>query len=190
MGYNVSLQDLHTLIENGKVLTGIIFVDHFEVLIDMPTKINQDIKFVNIETWKVYEHFLINGKNSINQLGYFNENFGYISITKTSIAERRGDFHGYQIKAMTEMSMPYIMIDLKSEKFDNISQTYDVTQSVKGLFYDIFIVLQEYLNFTATLHKRKDGKWGPTTVLVNGTIVVGGITKSITDGFAEMIVAR
>ena len=133
---------------------------------------------------------MINGKNSTNQLGYFNENFGYISITKTSIAERRGDFHGYQIKAMTEMSMPYIMIDLKSETFDNISQTYDVTQSVKGLFYDIFIVLQEYLNFTATLHKRKDGKWGPTTVLDNGTIVVGGITKSITDGFAEMIVAR
>ena len=33
-----------------------------KVLTNLPTKINQDIKFVNQEDWKVYEHYKINGK--------------------------------------------------------------------------------------------------------------------------------
>ena len=36
--------------------------------------------------------------------------------------------------------------------------------------------------------KRKDGKWGPTNILANGSVLAGGITKSLTSGFAEMIV--
>ena len=49
--------------------------------------------------------------------------------------------------------------------------------------------MQDFLNFTATLHKRKDGSWGPTTVLPNGTIQARGITESLTSGFGEMIIA-
>ena len=52
-----------------------------------------------------------------------------------------------------------------------------------------FLIMQKSLNFTATLKKRKDGKWGPTTVLANGTIITEGIVKSVTTGFGEMIVA-
>ena len=51
------------------------------------------------------------------------------------------------------------------------------------------MILQELLNFTTTLHKRKDGKWGPTTIFPNGTINAVGITESLTSGFAEMIVS-
>ena len=48
--------------------------------------------------------------------------------------------------------------------------------------------MQDFLNFTSTLHKRKDGAWGPTTVLPNGTIQARGITESLSSGFGEMIV--
>ena len=54
----------------------------------------------------------------------------------------------------------------------------------------MFLEMQKMLNFTATLYKRQDGEWGPTTVFKNGTILTGGIVESLTSGFAEMIVAQ
>ena len=74
-------------------------------------------------------------------------------------------------------------------KFDQKSQTYDVTESVKGLHYDLFLIMQKQLNFTSTFHKRKDGKWGPTTIFQNGTVITGGIIESVASGFAEILVS-
>ena len=156
----------------------------------MPTKINQDFKFVDMQTWRVYEHYGITKKNTKNELGFFDESFNYVSITKDTFAERRGDFQGYHMKAMVEEELPFNAIDLSSSDLDTASQTYDVTNSVEGMFYDIFLVMQEYLNFTSTLHKRSDGKWGPIVIHSNGTIQAEGIIQSVTSGFAEMIVAR
>ena len=58
------------------------------------------------------------------------------------------------------------------------------------MFYDLFIVLQEKLNFTAKLHKRKDSQWGIAKVFSNGTIITSGIHADVADGDADMIVAR
>jgi hypothetical protein len=66
--------------------------------------------------------------------------------------------------------------------------SYDVTKSTEGMHYELYLNMQEFLNFTATLHKRKDGEFGPTTVFPNGTIQARGITESLTSGFGEMIV--
>ena len=90
--------------------------------------------------------------------------------------------------AMTEDSPPFIYLDLPSATYDETSETFDVTKSVDGMYYEMFLIMQKRLNFTATLRKRKDGKWGPTTVLENGTIITDGIVKSLTSGFGEMIV--
>ena len=95
------------------------------------------------------------------------------------------------MKAITENSGSFLSINLSNTvQFDSISQTYDVTYLTRGDIYEMFMVLQNDLNFTATLHKRKDGKWGPTLVLPNGTIEAHGIVESVTSGFAEMIVTR
>ena len=168
---------------------GIIFADNIEVIEDLPTKINQDIVFVDVKTWKVYENYAINDKVIKHQLGFFNNSFEYVQTMKLSFEKRRGNFHGYQMKAMTEHGPPYLSIDLSFAEYDEMSQTFDVTNLVGGTFYYIFQELQTYLNFTYSLHKRKDGKWGPTTVLANGSVIAAGITKSLTSGFAEMIVS-
>ena len=168
---------------------GIILVDNTEVIDSLPTKINQDILFVDVETGRVYENYAINDEVIKRQLGFFNIFYEYVQRMKLSFEDRRGNFHGYQIKTMTEHYPPYLLIDLSSAKYDEMSQTFDVTNSVGGMFYYIFQELQEYLNFTSSLHKRKDGKWGPTTVLANGSVIAAGITKSVTSGFAEMIVS-
>ena len=98
------------------------------------------------------------------------------------------NFQGYQIKAMTESFSPFITINMNFAKYDEKSQTYDVTYSVQGLYYDMLSIMQKYLNFTTTLHKRKDGRWGPTIILPNGTVQAAGIDESVVSGYAEMIV--
>ena len=172
------------------VLYGVIFVDDIKVIDNIQTRIDQDIKFVDAETWKVYEHYTFNKKTIKRQLGFFNDPFDYVPIVQLAFEDRRSDLNGYNIKAITESLQPYVSIDLASSTFDEASQTYDVTKSVTGMFYDIFLNMQEYLNFTFTLHKRKDGKWGPTEILANGTIVTAGIIESVTSGFAEMCATR
>ena len=158
------------------------------MILDLPTKINQDIVFVDVKTWKVYENYAINDKVIKNQLGFFNNSLDYVQTMKLSFENRRGNFHGYQMKAMTENYPPVLSIDLSSAKYDDLSHTYDVTNSTSGMFYSIFQDLKESMNFTSSLHKRKDGKWGPTTPLANGSLIAEGITQSVTSGFAEMIV--
>ena len=94
------------------------------------------------------------------------------------------------MKAMVEEVIPYNKIDLKSSIYDISSATYDVTKSVEGMFHDLFLLLQECLNFSSTLHKRKDGIWGTAIILLNGTFQTEGIIQSVTSGFAEMSIAR
>ena len=169
---------------------GIVFADNINTIGNLPSKINQDIKFIDTFSWNVYEHYEINGKRVLHQLGAFSESFDYLPIETKTIVERRNDFQGYHMIAMTEEYSPFININLDSAIYHDESLSYDVTNSVNGMFYDLFILMKEHLNFTATLHKRKDGKWGPTIVLPNGTIEVNGVPESLVSGFAEMIVAR
>ena len=142
-----------------------------------------------MQTWKVYEHYKINKRTIRNQLGFFNSAFQYVPLINTTFVERRSDFQDYHMIAMTEDSPPFINLDLSSSTYDETSDTFDVTKSVAGMYYEMFLIMQKHLNFTATLRKRKDGKWGPTTVLANGTIITEGIAKSLTSGFGEMVVS-
>ena len=87
---------------NKTILFGIIFLDCLKAIDNLTSAINQDVKFVDIQTWKVYEHYTINGENILNLLGFFDSVFQYKSIMKTSFVERRSNFHGYKMKAMVE----------------------------------------------------------------------------------------
>ena len=100
-GVSMFIQDLQSIIENNnKMVTyGIIFVDNIEALKILPTRINQDIKFVIMENWKVYECYKINEKAVINEVGAFNKTFHYLPQNLTPFEERRHNFHGYHFKA-------------------------------------------------------------------------------------------
>ena len=157
----------------------------------LSTRINQEIYFIDTSTWNVYEHYTINGQMFKNQLGFFNAAFQYQPIIEKPFLDRRGTFQGYKMKAMTEqVPSPYVYIDLTNAQLDVTSQTYDVTHSTQGMFYDIFMILQEKLNFTATLHKRKDSQFGYAKVLPNGTIITSMVHADVAEGDAEFIVAR
>ena len=170
--------------------SGIIFVDQINLIHNLTTRINQDIKLIDTNTWQVYEHYEVNGEKIINQLGFFNTTFNYQPIVKTPFVERRSDFQGYTMKVMTEEIGPFVYFNMDSAPFDKKSETYDVTYATEGMFYDMFMIIKEKLNITATLHRRKDSAWGIAKVLANGTITTTGIHASVTSGYAEMIVAR
>ena len=169
---------------------GIIFVDDTKVIERLSTQIDQDIKFVNVNNWTVYEHYIINDRKTMRQLGAFDSNFYYISNSNSSFEERRSNFQGYVVKAMTAHEKPLVVVDISSATLDIKSQTYDVTKFMTGVYADILQDMQKYANFTTTLHQRKDLKWGSITPLDNGTMVPEGIFESVTSGFAEMIVTE
>ena len=157
----------------------------------LSTKINQEIYFIDTSTWKVYEHYTINGEKVRNQLGFFDAMFQYQVIISTPFLERRANFQGYKMKAMAdEVPSSYLYIDLANAKLDETSQTYDVTHSTKGMFYDIFMILQENLNLTATLHKRKDSQLGYAKVLPNGTIITSKVHADVAEGDAEFLLGK
>ena len=171
------------------ILYGIIFVNNTNTIESLATKINQNIQFVDVNTWRVYEHYKINKEKIMLELGFFSNNFTYIAATNSSFEERRSNFQGYQMKVMTGSFSPYVIIDYNTAILNIESQTYDVTTSVKGLDIDLFQDMQNYMNFSTTLHERQDKKWGPITALDNGTIIPRGIVESVTSDFAEMIVS-
>ena len=66
------------------MVSGIVFTDSMNKIHGFTTEINQDIKFIDINNWKVYEHYSINGENVLNLLGFFDSAFQYQSIIKMS----------------------------------------------------------------------------------------------------------
>ena len=93
------LQTLKSIFKNPDIVlpNGIIFVDNVNEINKIPSKINEDIRFVVTSNWRVYECYEINKKVMQNELGFFNESFHYVSKTDDSIIKRRSDFQGISI---------------------------------------------------------------------------------------------
>ena len=122
----------------------------------------------------------------MRSLGFFNSSFQYGSILTDSLIKRRNNLQGYNLKAMTENNLYDINIDIALAKYDNKIQMYEVTKNTKGKYYEIFLTMQDHLNFTASLHKN-NGSWGKISLLKNNTLVLRGIYKSLHSGPAELI---
>ena len=71
---------------------------------DFSTRINQDIKFIDITTWKVYEHYTINREIKFNQLGFLSSVYQYRTIIKSTFLERRGNFQG-RVASLEQQSL-------------------------------------------------------------------------------------
>ena len=171
---------------NSPIYDGLIFFENFDAIVNLSSRINQDVKFIDTKTWMVYEYYSINGKDIMRPLGFFNSSFQYESILTDSLIKRRNNLQGYNLKAMTANNLYDINIDIALAKYDNKIQMYDVTKSTKGKYYEIFLAMQDHLSFTASLHKN-NVSWGKISLLKNNTLVLSGIYKSLHSGPAELI---
>ena len=57
----------------------------------------------------------------------------------------------------------------KQAPYFSSNDTYEVTNFVKGIYYEVLQFLQIKLNFTTTLYRRGDGIWGTINQHENGS---------------------
>ena len=144
--------------------------------------LDSEIYFIDKKSFMVYETYTINNVHVAKYLGQFKIENGVSFIADKDfhslLVKRRGNFHGIQIKAMVEYEPPMIdhPLDFASKVtyFSN-NQTYLMTNICKGVFIDVLNLLQERYNFSTELYKRKDGAWGVSEQLPNGTYICGFI---------------
>ena len=155
--------------------------------------INQEIYFLNELSLEIFEKYTVNEYEIIKKLGHFtNDTYEPTKGVDTNFLKRRSNFMGIQMTAMTEISQGGRMIN-----FENLhdapyflkNDTYDVTYSTKGSFYEILKYMEKKLNFTTKLYKRKVAAWGIPKVYPNGSIQISdGMVKDVAFGSLDMIV--
>ena len=153
--------------------------------------INQQIYILTFEL-QLFEKYVINNQVIERKLGHFaGESYVPEELIEESFLKRRMNFCGSTIMALTEKEQTTIILEnLDKAPFFLSNQTYDVTNFVRGSFYDIWKRLEEQLNFTTKLYKRKDGNWGVPNLLSNGSLVVpNGIVKDVMTSQADIALA-
>ena len=155
--------------------------------------IGQEVYFYDKTTAEVLEVYEINGVKIKRVLGYYQDktnSFTWNSRTNQNIFRRRGNFHGLKLNAMVEHFYPTAIIDkeyIEKARFFKSNQTYLMNGFVKGIYIDILETLQENLNFTTTLYKRKDVSYGKIIDWKNGTLTGEGMISDIFFKRADMI---
>ena len=153
--------------------------------------INQQIYILTLNL-ELFEKYAINNQVIERKLGHFSgESYVHEKLIEECFLKRRMNFYGSTIIASTEDEQTTIVLkNLEKAPFSPANQTYDVTNFVSGSFFDVWKKLEEKLNFTTKMYKRKDGKWGVPTLLSNGSLVVpNGIVKDVMNSQAEIALA-
>ena len=165
-------------------------------LSSMDISIGEEVYFLDKNTFKIYEAYEVNNMHITRYLGQFhqaNKKFALFSPADDfidSFVDRRGDFHGIQLIGMVEAQPQTIIIPdnfLSQSYYFAENETYDVTSIVSGSYINSLNHLKKSLNFSIKLYKRKDGEWGMPKLLPNGSIILNGMIKSITENNADMI---
>ena len=153
--------------------------------------LDSEVYFIDETTFKLYETYSVNNIHTTRYLGQFQIQDNVIFIGSNfnpSFIKRRGNFHGSQLTAVTEglFSLTQLPNDFKSKAifFPN-NQTYDVTDIIEGSSIDLLHSLEKLFNFSTRLYKRKDGKWGLSEKLENGTFIPTGMLENLNDGSAD-----
>ena len=153
--------------------------------------LDSEVYFIDETTLKLYETYSVNNIHTTRYLGQFQiqDNIIFISTNfNPSFIKRRGNFHGSQLTAVTEevLSISQLTDDFKSKAiyFPN-NQTYDVTDFIEGFSIDLLHSLEKLFNFSTRLYKRKDGLWGLSEKLQNGTFIPTGMLENLNDGSAD-----
>ena len=154
--------------------------------------INQQIYFLT-PSLDLYEKYTINNRLIQQKLGRF---VGDMYMPEESIEQnflkRRQNFHGSKLIALAVHTGKDIQIDnYKNNTYFPNNETYDVTDLVQGSVFDVWMILQNNLNFTTKIYSRMNNEWGVPVQHPNGSISVSdGIIKDGMDGLADILLSR
>ena len=154
-------------------------------------QINQEVYFLS-PSLDLFEKYIVNHQIIIQRLGNFvNDSFIPNTLVKQNFFKRRQDFYGFGMIAVTEEIESAIEINLKNATYFPYNQTFDVTNSIQGSFFDIWKNLETTLNFTTKIYIRNKTKgWGVPSQLPNGTILLSdGVVKDVWSGQAHVLLS-
>ncbi len=156
-------------------------------------RINQEVFEVDVEKMEVTCSYQVNnhivdviagsGAKSQDGLQFIPTTEGWHQC----LAANRDNFYGKQFQFFTDKEPPSTILDPDFEQlatFHPGNQTYDVTDFLSGVHFDIIRVVAYAYNFTFKIAKRKDGDWGST---VNNQPT--GLLLNLDDGTADLILA-
>ena len=94
-----------------------------------------------------------------------------------NFVRRRSNFEGVTLKVMTEFEGNSINADISYQTnapYFPENETYLLNGFTYGIYQDLLDTLQDHLNFSAKIFKRKDGQWGNVFPQSDGTFVTVG----------------
>ena len=140
--------------------------------------IHQQILFYFDDTKELHEAYTINNLNIVRRLGVVKENlFQWDKDINQNFVRRRSNFQGITLKVMVEFegnSMNANSSYITNAPYFPENETYLLNGYTYGVFHDVLNVLQDHLNFSAQLFKRKDGAWGMVYPQDDGTFKTVG----------------
>ena len=141
---------------------------------DLKILIHQQILFYFDDTQELFEAYTINDSNIVRRLGFVsNESwFQWDKDVNPNFIQRRSNFQGVSLKAMTEFRGNLINANtsfLTDAPYFPENETYLLNGFTYGIYHDVLNVLQDHLNFSTQLFKRKDGAWGMVYPQDDGT---------------------
>ena len=164
-------------------------------IVALKTEINQHVFVFNKNTQELHEAYTINSiviKKKLGGIDLITNNFSWLNDVSPKFIDRRSNFHGTILKGMVEFTGLYMNADLtylKKAKYFPKNETYQITGFTYGLFNDILEIMQERLNFTTELYKRKEVGWGYIYPKSNGSYEGTGIIGDIFFRRADIAVA-
>ena len=131
------------------------------------TDISQKVFILKQDSLEIYEAYKINQiivKKKLGHFDLFSNNFKWQKDVNTDFIKRRSDFHGIVLKGIVgffglDMLSTDSEYQEKAPYFKN-NDTYQINGFTSGLIHDVMLNLQERLNFTTVLYKRKIDIWG------------------------------
>ena len=171
--------------------SSIIFVSYnhqFEELLNTiasQTKLNKKIFLFQKESKEIYEAYTVNDvviKKKLGGINIVTNNFLWDVNVNSDFIKRRSDFHGAVLKGVVQFSGLNINANslyLENAPYFSNNDSYDVTEYTYGSYKDILLILQEQLNFTTILYKRRKEVWGYVYPLSNGSYVGTGLIGDV-----------
>ena len=167
----------------------LILISHghqFEDLLNaiaIQTKINQKIFIFKKNSQEFYEAYTVNNfvvKKKLGEIDVITNQFQWEVNINPNFIKRRSNFHGLLLKGVVQFSgldMNANASYLVNAPYFSSNGTYEVTGFTYGLFNDVLDILQDCLNFTTVLYKRKEVAWGYIYPQPNGSYVGTGLDR-------------
>ena len=140
--------------------------------------IHQQILFYFQDTKELFEVYMIHTSNIVRRLGTLNQTiFLWDQKVNPNFVRRRSDFQGVALNVMAEFEGNSINANPDYKTFATYfpeNETYLLNGFTYGLYHDVLEILQEHLNFSAQIFKRRDGQWGMVYPQKDGTFKTVG----------------